>query len=172
MQLAQLVMMIMCKPGQMAVVSSCQGQTWHLPRKSFMVILRSLWYLHSLLLTCVAGGVAGSCGAAGPTFRRIDGEWASYWNWAVNGAVSQSPSTLAHESQGQNLQFCVWMPVLFDPVSNTQESEIPSIMIAADATVIDRTVYVEHLLLESNPKCFISHSPTYLILSIMKYHIY
>ena len=35
-----------------------------------------------------------------------------------------------------------------------------------------RTVHVEHLLLESNPKCFISHSPTYLILSIMKYHIY
>jgi len=44
MQVAQLVTMIMCKPGQMAVVSLCQGQTWHLPRKSFMVILRSLWY--------------------------------------------------------------------------------------------------------------------------------
>lgn len=44
MQVAQLVTMIICKPGQMAVVSSCQGWTWHWPRKSFMVILRSLWY--------------------------------------------------------------------------------------------------------------------------------
>lgn len=44
MQVAQLVMVIMCNAAQMALVSSCQGWTWHLPRKSFMVILRSLWY--------------------------------------------------------------------------------------------------------------------------------
>lgn len=81
-------------------------------------------------------------------------------------------STLAHALQGQNLQFCIWMPVLFDPVINAQEGKIPSIMIAADDTVIDRTVRTEHLLLQSHPKCFISHSPTYLILSITKYHLY
>lgn len=44
-------------------------------------------------------------------------------------------------------------------------------MIAAHDAVIDRTVHVEHLLLQNNKKCFISHSPTYLMLSIVKYDI-
>lgn len=95
----------------------------------------------------------------------------SHWNGALYGALSQGTSTLAYVSQGQNLQFCIWMPVLFNPVISAQ-GKIPSITIAADDIVIDRTVHMEHLLLQSNLKCFVSHSLTYLILSIMNYHIY
>lgn len=64
------------------------------------------------------------------------------------------------------------MPVLFIPVISAHEGKIPSTMTAADDGVIDGTVHVEHLLLQSNPNSFFSHSPTYLTLSTMKYHIH
>lgn len=49
-------------------------------------------------------------------------------------------------------------------VINAQEGKIT---IAADDRVFGRTVHAEHY-----PKCFVSHRPTYLMLSIMKHHIY
>jgi len=64
------------------------------------------------------------------------------------------------------------MPVLFNTVISAQVGKIPSVAIAADDAVIDRTAHLERLLLQSNPECFVSHSPMYLILSILKYHIY
>lgn len=51
-------------------------------------------------------------------------------------------------------------------ITSGLQGKMQPVVIAAGETVIDRTVHVEHLLLQSHPKCFISHCPTYSVLSM------
>lgn len=164
MQVAQLVMMIMCKPGQMAVVSSCQEWTWHLPRTSFMVILRLLWYCPQPAIDL--------CGRRGG--RQL---WSSSAHFQEDQQRQSEPELcmglfpkahlLWHVHPKAKICDSVY-ECQYCSVINAQEGKT----IAADDTVFDKTVHVEHLLLQSNPNCFVSHSSTYLVLSIMKHHIY
>lgn len=100
----------------------------------------------------------------------------NHWNWAVHGAASQGPSTLALLAWWSLLKAKICISVYGCQYCSFQLSvlmkAIPSTMTAADDGVIDGTVHVEHLLLQSNPNSFFSHSPTYLTLSTMKYHIH
>lgn len=91
MQVAQLVMMITCKPGQMTVVSSCQGWTWHLPRKSFMVILRSLRYPPQPVTdVCRRGGCRQLWSSRARLQKKQQRQRVNRWNGALYKAVPKA----------------------------------------------------------------------------------